>query len=450
MSLDNIWDEPTPSSSEPTPVNDTSSPIKRPRLFLSDSDSDYERPPKRVTPAAPCELRPEIDALFLDLDKDEETGMGSIMEEEDLRYKPLAPALDLGKLAREAEARHARAKRSGAPTLTPHQILPSSSPPPEGFGGNGMDKPVEDAGKGKGGDGEGKKERKKLAKLDETRLVGPEGFPQLIKDTKGFKPKGKGHEHTDLNRILQVYQFWTHKMYPKTPFKETVNRVEKLCHSKRMQVRLSVWRDEAKGLVNGRKPDDDPDVIDLTEPTLVGTEDDGGNDKESVYNQTKSDRASSRAPSLPPSSDTENDDFDIDAVIRAEEERLAAQRTSMSGVGPAQTSPAKPPARASYRENPDANAMDIDEAALWDDLDAFDDPQPIFNPPQRTAPSSAAPDDDEDMWDIVNEIEQSDQSKLAKIQTPVSSVVITPSSETTSNGNTSRATNDDDWDEMYS
>lgn len=41
---------------------------------------------------------------------------------------------------------------------------------------------------------------------------------------------------TDLDRVLQIYQFWSHKLYPKTRFKETVDRVEKLCHSKRMQV----------------------------------------------------------------------------------------------------------------------------------------------------------------------------------------------------------------------
>ena len=45
------------------------------------------------------------------------------------------------------------------------------------------------------------------------------------------------NQATDLDRALQVYQFWTHKLYPKTRFKETVDRVEKLCHSKRMQVR---------------------------------------------------------------------------------------------------------------------------------------------------------------------------------------------------------------------
>ena len=43
----------------------------------------------------------------------------------------------------------------------------------------------------------------------------------------------------DLDRVLQVYQFWSHRLYPKTRFKETVDRVEKLCHSKRMQVRRS-------------------------------------------------------------------------------------------------------------------------------------------------------------------------------------------------------------------
>nr|GAT53211.1 predicted protein [Mycena chlorophos] len=111
----------------------------------------------------------------------------------------------------------------------------------------------DDANKDK--DKEVKKPRKKLPRLDEGRLVGDNGFPQLIHDTKHFRVKGKGHEASDLNRLLNVYQFWTHKLYPKTPFKETVERVEKLCHSKRMQNMLSQWRDEAHG-----KPPPEPDA----------------------------------------------------------------------------------------------------------------------------------------------------------------------------------------------
>ncbi|KAH7889223.1 replication fork protection component Swi3-domain-containing protein [Phlebopus sp. FC_14] len=449
MSIDDIWDEPIASPQNATTSSDaqdtSSSTLKRPRqsLFLSDSDSEHERPPpKRATPAPP---NPELDALFENLDDDaDDAGI------EDLRYKPLAPALDLAQLTRDAEAKHARAKKTGGgPAFTPHQVMPSSSPPREGGGEAEKEKGADN----RGGGEEGKKARKKPAILDEARLVGPTGFPALIEDVKGFKPKGKGHEHTDLNRILQVYQFWTHRMYPKTTFKDTVNRIEKLCHSKRMQVRLSVWRDEAKGIVNGKKPgeDDDADIIDLTEPTIVGTGS-GDEEKEDQPRRTRRDSESSPTPSLPPSSSEPDDDFDIDAVIRAEEERRAA--SSASAAAPKSPSPGPAAtAKASYREDPDAHEMDVDEAAMWDDLDALENAPPPLQPPRNAAPSSASKDNDEDMWDIVNEIEGSGQTRkkpAVGMQMPISSVIVSaPSEETGGSGTVSRATNDDDWDEMY-
>ena len=185
MSLDDIWNEPVASPPKPPPTNGDSSPLKRPRqsLFLSDSDSDYERPPKRATPAPPA-ARPDVDALFEDLDKEEEDG--------DLTYKPLAPALDLAKLAKEAEEKHARARKM-SPSQTQTLVGGSKT---GGVGDAGKDE-----GKGKADDGE-KKGRRVLPKLDEERLVGPEGFPLLIKDIKGFQPKGKGHE-------VHAHSLWT-------------------------------------------------------------------------------------------------------------------------------------------------------------------------------------------------------------------------------------------------
>lgn len=195
---------------------------------------------------------------------------------------------------------------------------------------------------------------------------------------------------------------------------------------------------------------DDPDVIDLTEPTLVATEDDGDGN-EPMIPQLKDDRASSHTPSLPPaSSEVDDDDFDIDAVIRAEEERLATFRATATESGSAHT-PHSPTLqdRASSRSGPQADAMDIDEASLWNALD--DDPLPtLFGPPQSVPLSSAPADDDEDMWDILNEMEQGQQSKPANTQIPISGVNLIPSLESTNSGNVSRATNDDDWDEMYS
>ena len=41
---------------------------------------------------------------------------------------------------------------------------------------------------------DGKNKRKLVPKLDEARLLGKNGFLQLVKETKRFKPKGKGHE----------------------------------------------------------------------------------------------------------------------------------------------------------------------------------------------------------------------------------------------------------------
>jgi hypothetical protein len=38
------------------------------------------------------------------------------------------------------------------------------------------------------------KKRKAIPKMDETRLLGPTGFPKLMQDIKRVKLKGKGHE----------------------------------------------------------------------------------------------------------------------------------------------------------------------------------------------------------------------------------------------------------------
>lgn len=101
---------------------------------------------------------------------------------EEFDFVPITPkTINYDNLEREAQ-RKAKAK------VPRHEIL-SSSPPRPDFANDASNK-----GKGKGkGDGE-QKERRKPMRLDEARLVGPTGFPQLIEDTKHFRIKGKGHE----------------------------------------------------------------------------------------------------------------------------------------------------------------------------------------------------------------------------------------------------------------
>ena len=45
---------------------------------------------------------------------------------------------------------------------------------------------------------------------------------------------------SDLNRLIRMYQYWAHQMYPRHTFNDTIERVEKLTHSRRMHVRFYI------------------------------------------------------------------------------------------------------------------------------------------------------------------------------------------------------------------
>ncbi|GAA5885357.1 hypothetical protein JCM16303_006017 [Sporobolomyces ruberrimus] len=90
------------------------------------------------------------------------------------------------------------------------------------------------------------KKKRVVAKMDETRLLGPTGFPKLIEDIKRVKLKGKGHEAQDLKRVLSLYQLWSHQMYPKTNLRDTLTTVEKLCHKRSLQRSLKTYKDDWK------------------------------------------------------------------------------------------------------------------------------------------------------------------------------------------------------------
>jgi replication fork protection complex subunit Csm3/Swi3 len=255
----------------------------------------------------------------------------------------------------------------------------------------------------------------------------------------------------DLDRVLQVYQFWTHKLYPKTRFKETVDRVEKLCHSKRMQVRviwfflssqisiitigkvaLSVWRDEANGLVNGAQPpaaddnndsdsDSDSDRVPRGTEAVTTTADEDASSSSRPSSParsrlrqgggasatTDSDRdgdephLSSDASHPPPSPpDQDEATIELDALLEVE-------KASHASTHIASTS------HVWKTSNGDAVAMDEDED-LWDSLDTG---------AQATVPVtvSAPPamDNDEEMWDIMDELEQEKAKETAHRPDPV-------------------------------
>ncbi|KAL4939551.1 replication fork protection component Swi3-domain-containing protein [Aspergillus oleicola] len=91
------------------------------------------------------------------------------------------------------------------------------------------------------------KKRQPVAKLDENRLLTQAGIPKLRRSArKNLKFKGKGHEFSDLARLLNFYQLWLDDLFPRAKFADGLAMIERLGHSKRLQTMRRAWIEEEK------------------------------------------------------------------------------------------------------------------------------------------------------------------------------------------------------------
>ncbi|KAF8453621.1 replication fork protection component Swi3-domain-containing protein [Terfezia claveryi] len=89
--------------------------------------------------------------------------------------------------------------------------------------------------------------KRPTVKLDADRLLSPQGLPKLRRtapEQLGKKLKGKGHEYRDAARILAFYQLWADDLYRKATFKDTISIIEKLGHTKRVQIARNQYLDD--------------------------------------------------------------------------------------------------------------------------------------------------------------------------------------------------------------
>ncbi|KAL0566444.1 chromosome segregation in meiosis-related protein [Marasmius crinis-equi] len=393
-------------------------------LFLPDEDDEtfFNTPSaqeeEESMPNVPPPEDVDLDEVFNNM------GDLSHRREEDIQRRAEA---DAARKHKQNESSFRRTKTTRQP------ILPSSSPPRDlddgvGAGGGGAEKT------GPKDKDDKKKEKKKPMRLDENRLLGPTGFKQLMQDTKNFRA-------TDLNRLLQVYQFWTHRMYPKSQFNDTVERIEKLCHSKRMRVALSSFRDE----YHGKKPtQNDDDEEEGEEEEGAATDAGAGNESERAEYASSSPAPNTRPPSSPePSGPSDDEAFDA-----AFEELQNLQSGSTSSVAP-------PPSTSAN------DSMDVDDDELWK---AFDEPIPNFEEPSNT--NSDFPDhdmgdlEDEDLWDMVRENEESTSTskgdggagKPSTQNENPEGAQPPPAAGAAQGSNTEtrrKSTVEEDWDDMY-
>jgi replication fork protection complex subunit Csm3/Swi3 len=110
------------------------------------------------------------------------------------------------------------------------------------------------------------KKRQPIPKLDAPLLLSPAGIPKLRRISKDrLKFKGKGHEvrsiiqrrlhvtilspspqFSDIARLLNTYQLWLDDLYPRAKFVDALTIMEKLGHSKHIQMMRKAWIEEGK------------------------------------------------------------------------------------------------------------------------------------------------------------------------------------------------------------
>lgn len=117
-----------------------------------------------------------------------------------------------------------------------------------------------------------KKPRLIAPKFDESLLLDTtRGIPKLQERAKKLRLKGKGHEFSDVGRMLEMYQIWLNNLYPKNKFLDAAATVERLGHKSRVVVARKGWIDGGKYPKGGGKDvdrvgDGEGDVF--ADPTL--------------------------------------------------------------------------------------------------------------------------------------------------------------------------------------
>ena len=184
-----------------------------------------------------------------------------------------------------------------------------------------------------------RKQRAPAPKLDEARLLSAAGVPQLRRIAKRkLKFKGTGHEFADVSMLLDTYQLWLDDLYPRAKFRDALTMVEKLGHTKRIQITRKAWMDGTKISQRQNSP---TRVEDAGMGSTTGIEPVGDRDAQGGGDDSGDDMfpAVPRAAPLVGDAQMDNgvpDDDELDALMA---ENTLANVTSTTGPPPKRIGP---------------------------------------------------------------------------------------------------------------
>lgn len=170
--------------------------------------------------------------------------------------------------------------------------------------------------------------------------------------------------------MLNLYQLWLDDLYPKAKFKDGLTMVEKLGHTKRMQVSRRAWIDESKGF--RRREDEDAE-------TRIGDVEGQGEDNDEIFPIPSRSKESGPGHEQSGGADAPDED-ELDALMGEEPSAAAPPNTAGNG-------PTKPQGPFQDDDEPDE-----------DELDALlnEEPRPAVQPKQQTTKQKGPFEDDED------------------------------------------------------
>lgn len=142
-----------------------------------------------------------------------------------------------------------------------------------------------------------KRVRAPTVKLDEDRLLSAAGIPKLRSRAQRLKLKGKGHEWSDAERLLNFYQNWLDDLYPKARFVDALGMVEKMGHKRKLTAARAEWIEEGRRRVLGTGVQGEDEMMPISAVEGVNGRKDG-------EAETRGDGA---RPTTPPAGDVPDD-----------------------------------------------------------------------------------------------------------------------------------------------
>ncbi|KAE8384644.1 replication fork protection component Swi3-domain-containing protein [Aspergillus alliaceus] len=185
------------------------------------------------------------------------------------------------------------------------------------------------------------RKRQPVAKLDETRLLSQAGIPRLRRTAKQkLRLKGKGHEFSDVARLLNFYQLWLDDLFPRAKFADGLAIIEKLGHHKRLQIMRREWIEEEKP---SARVDDTTQVSLVNESGLPTTTTEGhdtnifpadsvGYDREDQAQSTERTAVRAQKPTMSAydhaiNHDVPDNDDELETLLREQQNEDATTRT---------------------------------------------------------------------------------------------------------------------------